>query len=251
MTDTIIPDKFLPSAGCLKDRIVLVTGAGDGIGKAVAIQAAEHGAQVILLGRTSKKLEATYDAIQALQAPEPGIAVFDFTKADGQAYDHLAETIGDTYGRLDGIAHIAGELGTLTPFDHVDMHEFQRVMHVNFMAPAILTKVLLPLLRNSDSASLVFTSSSVGREGRAYWGAYAVSKFATEGFVQVLAGEQGKTTMRVNVINPGKTRTGMRLAAYPAEDRSTLPTPEQIAPIFTFFLGRDSAALNGESVNAQ
>lgn len=249
--DAPVSANFEPSDDCLTDRVILVTGAGDGIGKAVAIDAAARGAQVILLGRTSRKLEATYDAIIATDAAMPGIAVFDFESADGAAYEQLAKTIDETYGRLDGIAHIAGQLGTLTPFEHADLTEYQRVLHVNFTAAMVVTKVLLPLLAKSASASVVFASSSVGRKGRAYWGAYAVSKFAVEGFAQVLAAEQGSTNMRVNVVNPGKTRTAMRLAAYPGEDRNTLPTPEQIAPVFTYFLGKDSEGRNGESVDAQ
>ncbi|MEM8984133.1 MAG: YciK family oxidoreductase [Pseudomonadota bacterium] len=235
--ETIIAPEYLPTAGCLEERVVLVTGASDGIGKAVAISAASHGARVVLLGRTSKKLEATYDTIVANDSLEPGIAVFDFENANGEAYSQLAETISETYGRLDGIAHIAGQLGSLTPFEFADITEFQKVMHVNFMAPVVLTKVLLPLLKASADAALVFASSSVGRKARAHWGAYAVSKFATEGFAQVLADENRNTNVRVHVINPGKTRTEMRLAAYPGEDRDTLPTAEQIAPIFVYHLG--------------
>ncbi len=242
---------YQPTPNCLQDRVILITGAGDGIGKAVAVAAAVHGAQVILLGRTSQKLEATYDDIEALDAPEPGIAVFDFEQADGTAYEHLVTTLTDTYGRLDGIAHIAGQLGTLTPFEHADITEWQRVLHVNLTAQVVLTKVCLPLLAAAEKPSIVFTSSSVGRKGRAYWGAYAVSKFATEGFAQVLAAEQSNSGMRVNTINPGATRTGMRLAAYPAEDRDLLATPDEIAPMFVWFLGSDSEAINGKSVDAQ
>ncbi|MEM1262669.1 MAG: YciK family oxidoreductase [Pseudomonadota bacterium] len=249
--DTIIASQYLPSAGCLNDRVVLVTGASDGIGKAVAISAASHGARVVLLGRSSKKLEATYDTIVSADHPKPGIAVFDFESADGEAFGQLAETVSDTYGQLDGIAHIAGQLGTLTPFEFADMTEFQRVMHVNFTAPVVLTKVLLPLLKASNDASLVFASSSVGRIGRAHWGAYAVSKFATEGFAQVLADENRNTNIRVHVINPGKTRTDMRLAAYPGEDRDTLPTPEQIAPIFVYHLGAGVGKEGPLSIDAQ
>ena len=152
--DAPVSADFQPSDDCLTDRVILVTGAGDGIGKAVAIDAAARGAQVILLGRTSRKLEATYDAIVATDAAMPGIAVFDFESADGAAYEQLAKTIDETYGRLDGIAHIAGQLGTLTPFEHADLTEYQRVLHVNFTAAMVVTKVLLPLLAKSASASV-------------------------------------------------------------------------------------------------
>ncbi|MEO0996349.1 MAG: YciK family oxidoreductase [Pseudomonadota bacterium] len=238
-------------AGLLGDRVVLITGAGDGIGRAVALAAAAAGATVILHGRTVAKLEAVYDAIVEAGGARPSIAPMDLETADGDSYASLAESIRDEFGRLDGLLHNAGILGELTPVAQYDLPLWQRVMHINVTAAVALTQVCLPLLRVPETASLLFTSSGVGRTGRAYWGAYSVSKFATEALAQVLADENRKTGIRVNVINPGATRTAMRRSAYPAEDRNALATPEDIAPAYLYLLGDDSQALRGASVDAQ
>lgn len=125
-------------------------------------------------------------------------------------------------------------------------------MRINLTAPFIMTQTLLPLLRRSEDASVIFTSSGVGRKGRAYWGAYAVSKFATEGLMQTLADEiENEPNLRVNAINPGGTRTPMRAYAYPAEDPFKLPTPEEIQPAYLFLMGPDSKRVNGQSIDAQ
>ena len=245
------PRDYVAPDDLLNDRIVLVTGASDGIGRAVALACAARGATVILHGRSVPKLEKVYDEILDGGGRQPSIVPLDLLTADGRQYESLAASIESEFGRLDGLLHNAGMLGPLTPFAHYDMTTWQQVMHVNITAPVIMTKVLLPLLLAADDASLLFTSSSVGRKGRAYWGAYSVSKFATEGFAQVLADENRKSGLRVNTINPGATRTAMRLAAYPGEDRDKLKRPEDITAAYLYFLGRDSAGVSGASVNAQ
>jgi NAD(P)-dependent dehydrogenase (short-subunit alcohol dehydrogenase family) len=236
----------------LHDRIILVTGASDGIGRALAIRAAELGAQVVLHGRNVKKLEAVYDEIENIDgAPRPSIAVMDLAIADADAYQTLAKSLGDEFGHLDGLVHNASILGERYSVEQYDAALWQQVMHVNVTAAFALTQVCIPLLQASEDPSVIFTSSGVGRTGKAFWGAYAVSKFATEGLSQVLADEHRHSNLRVNCINPGATRTGMRLAAYPGEDRDLLKRPEDILATYVYLLGPDSKGVTGESLDAQ
>ena len=243
---------FRPVPDALHGRIILVTGAGSGIGRAVALSLAGFGATIILLARTAKKLIKVYDQIVGNDCARPSIFPLDLETADGSDYDKLYETIKEEYGRLDGLLHNAGLAGTLTPIEHYDVGVWQQVIHVNLTAPFILCRCLLPLLKESDDASIVFTSSGVARKGRAYWGAYAVSKFGTEGLMQVLADETEENThIRVNSINPGATRTQMRAQAYPAEDPSKLTKPEDIVGAYLYLLGPDSKGVTGRSFEAQ
>ena len=236
----------------LKDRIILITGASDGIGRALALECARIGAQVILHGRSVPKLEKVYDEIEAIDgAPRPSIAVLDLASANSESYTTLAQSMEDEFGRLDGLVHNASILGDRFSIEQYDAVTWQRVMHVNVTATFALTQVFLPLLQKSDDPSVIFTSSGVGRTGKAFWGAYAVSKFATEGLSQVLADEHRHTALRSNCINPGATRTNMRLAAYPAEDRDLLKTPEEILASYVYLLGPDSKGVTGESIDAQ
>ncbi|MGD8377998.1 MAG: YciK family oxidoreductase [Gammaproteobacteria bacterium] len=240
------PDK------ALADRVILVTGAGDGIGRAVSLALAAHGATVILLGRTVKKLESVYDEIVDGGGPTPAIYPLNLEGAKESDYEDMAERIEREYGRLDGLLHNAGILGYLSPIQHLDGMDWARVMHVNLTAPFLMTKALLPVLEKSGDASVVFTSSGVGRKGRAYWGAYAVSKFGTEGLMQVLADElENAGRVRVNSINPGATRTQMRQSAYPGEDPDTLPAPEDITAGYLYLLGPGSKGVTGQAFDAQ
>lgn len=243
--------RYRPAADFLGDRVVLVTGAGAGIGRAAALAYARHGAHVVLLGRTRSKLEAVFDLIAAETATKPVIVPADLASLDEAAADNLAEAIRDDYGRLDGILHNASVLGPRVPVAHYPAGAWAEVMQVNAMAPVLLTRALLPLLEAAPDASIVFTSSGVGRVGRAYWGAYAVSKFATEGLSQTLADElESAGRVRVNALNPGGTRTAMRAAAYPAEDPATLPEPEAHMDLYLYLMGPDSAGVTGRSIDA-
>ena len=236
----------------LKDRIILVTGAGDGIGRAAARTFARHGATVILLGRTIAKLEKVYDEIEAAGGPQPAIFPLNFEGAVLKDYHDMAETLDKEFGRLDGILHNAGLLGRITPFEQYNPELWDQVMQVNINGPIWMTQALLPLLKSAEDASVVFTSSGVGRKGRAYWGAYAVSKFATEGFVEVLADElEHLGNVRVNSLNPGATRTQMRKQAYPGELAESLRTPEEIMPTYLWLMGPESRGHNGERFDAQ
>ena len=236
----------------LRDRIILITGASDGIGKALALHVAGLGAHVILHGRSAKKLEKVYDEIEGIDgAPRPSIAVLDLATANAEGYTTLAKSLEDEFGHLDGLVHNAGILGERYSIERYDAVLWQRVMHVNVTSAFALTQVLLPLLQASADPSVIFTSSGVGRTGKAFWGAYAVSKFATEGLSQVLADEHRHTNLRANCINPGATRTAMRLAAYPAEDRDKLKRPEEILAAYVYLLGPDSRGVTGMSLEAQ
>ncbi|EPA0456162.1 YciK family oxidoreductase [Vibrio fluvialis] len=239
------------SKDALKDKVILVTGAGDGIGKQAAISYAAHGATVILLGRTVKKLEQTYDEIEAAGYPQPAIVPLDMKGATKQNYVDMVDTIEGQFGRLDGVLHNAGILGVLSPFDQIGEDTFDDVMQVNVKSQFLMTQALLPLLHKSDDARIVFTSSTVGHVGRAFWGTYSISKFATEGMMQVLADELGDSTIRVNAINPGGTRTGMRAKAFPAEDVELLKTPLDIMPLYVYLMAPEGKAVNGQCIDAQ
>ena len=242
---------YKPRPDLLSGRVVLVTGAGDGIGRVAALAFAEHGADVVLLGRTRTKLEAVFDTIEATTETRPVVVPADLLHTGEEAADALAEAIRGEYGRLDGVLHNAGALGPRNPIAHYPVAEWQSVMQVNVNGAFVLTRALFPLLDAADDASVVFTSSGVGRTGRAYWGAYAVSKFATEGLVQVLADEVAEAgRIRVNSLNPGGTRTAMRAAAYPGEDPATLPEPAAHMGLYLYLMGPDSRGVNGRQFDA-
>lgn len=238
--------------GLLKDRIILITGAGRGIGAAAALAYAAHGATVLLLGKTEANLVQVYDQIEAAGYPQPAVIPFNLETALPHQYDELAATIEREFGRLDGLLHNASIIGPRTPLEQLSGEQFMRVMQVNVNATFMLTSTMLPLLKLSQDGSVVFTSSSVGRKGRAYWGAYGVSKFATEGLMQTLADElDGVAPVRANSINPGATRTDMRAQAYPAEEPTKNPLPEQIMPVYLYLMGPDSSGVSGQAFNAQ
>jgi NAD(P)-dependent dehydrogenase (short-subunit alcohol dehydrogenase family) len=252
MSDSFDPRKHSARPDELAGRVIAITGASSGIGRAVAIACARFGATVILVGRNARKLEAVHTEIETAGSPSPTIAVLDLEKALASDYDQLAAAVLERFGRLDGLLHNAGILGTLSPIEHHDVPTWCRVMHINVTAAFALTQVLLPVLKRSQDASVLFTSSSVGRSGRAYWGAYAVSKFATEGFMQVLASElENITSIRVNSLNPGRARTMMRRQAYPAEDLNTLPLPETLTGPYIALLGPASRGVTGRTFDAQ
>lgn len=243
---------YAAEPGLLRGRIILITGASDGIGRALALSAAALGGQIILHGRNVQKLEKVYDEIEALDtAPRPSIAVVDLASANSAAYESLANNLAEEFGRLDGLVHNASIIGDRFSIEQYDAVQWQKVLHVNLTAAFALTQVLMPMIKQANDPSIIFTSSSVGRTGRAFWGAYSVSKFATEGLSQVLADEHREGKLRVNCINPGATRTNMRLEAFPAEDRSKIKGPEDVLAPYLYLLGPDSQGVTGESLDAQ
>lgn len=246
------PHLYQASDNVLQNRTIVITGAGAGIGRCAALTFAAHGATVILVGKTIAKLESIYDEIEKAGYPQAAIYPLHLGGAVMKDYQDMHDTLAKEFGVIDGILHNASILGDRKPIAQTDSTEWQEVMHVNVNAPFMMTKALLPLLEKSQDASIIFTSSSVGRVGRAYWGPYAVSKFATEGLMQTLADELANTSnIRVNAINPGATNTAMRRTAYPAEIPTVNPLPDQIMPLYLYLMGIDSKGINAQSIDAQ
>lgn len=252
MSTSFDPRALTPRADELAGRVIAITGPTRGVGHAVALACARHGASVVLIGRNVPKLEAVHAEIESAGGPEASIAPFDLEKAVATDYHTLAAALLERYGRLDGLLHNASILGMSAPIEHYDVPTWCRVLHVNTTAAFALTQVLLPALKRSQDASILFTSSSVGRKGRAFWGAYAVSKFAVEGLAQVLAAElENITAIRVNTLNPGPARTAMRLQAYPSENPESVLPPEALTTPYLALLGPASRGITGRSFDAQ
>lgn len=242
---------YTPSENCLQNKTILVTGAGSGIGRQAALTYATLGATVILLGKTVEKLESIYDEIVENGYAEPAIIPLDLKGATKQNYIDMASTIANQFGKLDGALFNASMLGELTPYSQIHEQIWHDVIQVNVTAQHLMAQALIPTLLLADNASLVFTSSGVGSKGRAFWGPYSVSKFATEGLMQVIADEYDESTLRVNAINPGATATPMRARAYPAENQEKLSTAEQIMPLYVYLMSDDSKSVTGKVLNAQ
>jgi len=236
---------------CLTGKNILVTGAGDGIGRQAALKFAQLGATVILLGKTVKKLEAVYDEIMVQGCKEPAMIPLDLKGATKQNYIDMSATIAEQFGQLDGLLLNASILGELSPFTQIHEEIFNEVLQVNVTAQYLIAQALIPTLLLAENASMVFTSSGVGNQGKAFWGPYSISKFATEGMMQVIADEYENTPLRTNAINPGATKTTMRASAFPAEDKSTLATPADIMPLYVYLMSDDSLEVNGQTLKAQ
>ncbi|MFM1897203.1 MAG: hypothetical protein RLZZ385_2277 [Pseudomonadota bacterium] len=244
--------EYQPPADLLRQRTILITGAGDGIGRAAAISFARYGANVILTGRTQSKLEAVYDTIEAEHPGRAIIHPLDLLTATEADYQTLAESVHGTFPALDGLLHNAALLGPRSPVEFYPVADWLQVMQVNVNAAFMLTRFLLPSLSQAPQGRILFTASSVGRQGRAYWGAYSVSKFAVEGLMQVLADELRNTSrIRVNSLNPGGTRTAMRKQAYPAENPAHLPSADSLMPAYLYLMGPDSDAIHGQALDAR
>jgi NAD(P)-dependent dehydrogenase (short-subunit alcohol dehydrogenase family) len=248
----MIPKDFGPERDLLEGRTIFITGAGSGLGRALAIECARAGASVILSGRNGAKLDRVYDEIEAMGAPQPAIAVLDLAIATAVDYDRLASVIDEEFGKLDGLVHAAALLGDRTPLEQYDVPTWCKVLHVNLTAPFILTQVLLPNLRKSEDASIIFVSSGVVKQSRPFWGAYAVSKTGLESVRSMLSEElEGEANVRVNSVNPGRMRTAMRAAAYPAEDPNTVPTAESVSGPFLYLLSARGRGIDGQFIDAQ
>jgi NAD(P)-dependent dehydrogenase (short-subunit alcohol dehydrogenase family) len=236
----------------LDDKTILITGASDGIGKACAKAYAAYGATVILLGRDRQKLDTVFDEIEEIHPGKVIIHPLDFKTASMTDFKILAESLNDQFECLDGLIHNAALLGARTPIEFYPEQDWKDLMQVNVNAVFQLTQSLIPALTRSKSARLLFISSSVGRVGRAFWGAYAVSKFAIEGLMQTIAEElENTTSIRVNSLNPGGTRTNMRRDAYPAENPETLQTAESLMPVYLYLMSAEAQNIHGQALNAK
>jgi NAD(P)-dependent dehydrogenase (short-subunit alcohol dehydrogenase family) len=230
----------------LKGRIILVTGAGDGIGRAVAKAYAAHGATVILLGRTISKLERVYDEIEAAGHPQPAIFPMNLQTATAKDYNDLGDTINNEFGRLDGLLNNAAQVGGLTPLQHYDINLWARIININLNAPFLICRECIPLLEQAQDPAIVFSTDNCAR---AYWGAYGVAKYGQEGLLKILADElDNDRPVRVNGIDTGPVRTTLRAQNYPGEDPSTLPTPEDVVPSYLYFMGPDSQGMTGQNL---
>ncbi len=235
----------------LNERIILVTGAAEGLGRAVALACAKHGATVVLMDFEDTDLEGTYDAIEANGGPQPANLLLDLAKADSLLCEGAAFTLGNEFGRLDGLVHCAAFAPYLSRIDDYDPGDWAQVIQVNLSVPFMLTQACLPLLRAAPEASIVFTADRVGRRGLAYWGAYTAAKFGIEGLVQTLAEEtRDSSAIRVNSFDPGIVRTAMRAALYPAEDPYIHPDPSSVTPGYIYLLGAESRGVTGQALSA-
>jgi len=241
-------ETYIPTQDLLQDRVVLVTGASSGIGRSVAKAYATYGATVILLARSVQKLENLYDEIQEAGYPTPVILPFNLENATPNDYQEMAQNIETQFGRLDGLLHNAATLGSLTPIELYPIQQWYQVLQVNLHSAFLLTQALLPLLKAAPESSLLFTHANEGLQGKAYWGAYGVSKFGIQGLMQILAEElEVNTPIRVNSINPGQVRTPLRNNAYPAEKADTLVKPEMILALYLYLMGPDCDKISGQN----
>jgi NAD(P)-dependent dehydrogenase (short-subunit alcohol dehydrogenase family) len=216
-----------------KDKIILVTGAADGIGKAVTIALAQQGATVLMLDKKARHLEKVFDDIVARGFAEPIILPVDLMDVTPESATELAQAIYDDIGRLDGVLHNAAELGSPSPLDQYDMDYWNSVMHTNLQAPYILTRALLPLLKQEYTTNLVFTSADVGRHAEAYWGAYSIAYAGLEAQMTIWAEElENVSNIKVNSVDPGPVRTSFRRRSHPGESQESLPTPQSITPAY-------------------
>lgn len=246
------PDSFIASPDALKDKVIAITGAGDGIGKVAALTFASYGATIILMGRTTAKLEQVYDQIEKAGHPQAAIFPINLEGAVEKDYNDLADAIDQEFGHLDGLLHNAALLGPQTPLSNYAADTWASLLQVNVTSAFMMTKALMPVLEKSSSASVLFTGSSVGYQGRAYWGAYAISKAAIENMMQIFADEsEDVNKIRFNSINPGATRTGMRAAAYPAENPATVAAPEDIMSCYLYLMSDHSLDISGQQFSAQ
>ncbi|ANE56076.1 MULTISPECIES: SDR family NAD(P)-dependent oxidoreductase [Methylomonas] len=236
----------------LKDHVILITGAGGGLGATAALALARHGAQIILLDKNIPKLERIYDAIVAAGAPEPVMYPFDLAGASEAQYQEMADAIEQRYGSLQGLLHSAVEFSAFSPIASYKTKDWGHALNVNLNAPFILCRVLLPLLQLSRHAAIVFTSDSAARKAQAYSGAYGVSKIALEGFAAILAAElEAGQKIRVNTLCPGPVDSPLRKRAYPAEDKTAIPPMSSLEPLYLYLFGDASIGVTGQIIDAQ
>ena len=236
----------------LSKQVILITGAGGGLGATAAVALARHGAHVILLDNKIPKLEAVYDAIVQVGAPEPILYPFDLAGATENDFQELANRIEEKYGSLQGILHSAVEFSGFTPLSLLGTKEWGHALNVNLNGPFLLCRVLLPVLQKSPNASIVFTSDSSARNAPAYSGVYGVSKIATEGLARILAEEvEASGKIRVNIMVPGPVDSPLHKKAYPGVDNSKLPSMDSLAPVYLYLFGPQSIGVNGQIIDAR
>ncbi len=249
MTSPTIPRDYAPPKDLLEGRVILVTGAGQGLGRALALDAAAHGATVALLGRKLEKLEATYDAITDAGGPEPALIPLDLASAGSAEYEALDQLLRKDLKRLDGIAHCASHFVPLGPLAQQSLEQWMTLLKVNLAAPFALTRACLPLLSAAPDSSVVFTGETHGANPLAYWGGFAVSKAGLSVLATIWSEELAhKGRPRMNVFIPGPIASPQRAQSHPGEDRSKLATVQAAARAMLYLLGPDGASCNGRTV---
>ena len=250
MDNLDLPDTYRPPPDLLKDRVILITGAGQGLGKAAALACARHGASVILHGRNTKKLEQTYDEIAAAGCHPATIFPLDLAAATDKDFEQMAKALGQEFGRLDGLLHCAALLASLRPLALEPLDDWLKLLRVNLASPFALTRACLPLLRKSDNASVIFTSESHGIEPSAYWGGFAVSKYALQALLAIWSAELSATeNLRMNIVVPGPMASPQRAVTHPGEDKTQLKTPDTVARGLLYLLSSDSKSVSGQILN--
>jgi NAD(P)-dependent dehydrogenase (short-subunit alcohol dehydrogenase family) len=247
-----LPKNYQAQPDALKEKVILISGGGSGIGKSAGLNFAEHGADLILVGKNPAHLESTYQEFLDKNLKPPLLHVMDLEQSTESNFQEINNVIEKEFGKLDGLLNNAGILGDKTPLENYKIDVWKKVFDVNVHASFLLTKSLLPVLKAAENSSIVFTSSGVGKRGRAYWGAYSLTKFATESMMQIFSEELENTSnIRVNSIDPGPVRTKMRVAAYPAEDPLSITDAKDIMNAYLYLMSNDSLETNGESITAQ
>lgn len=242
------PFTYTPPPRALADRVVLVTGAGDGLGAALSEACASLGATVVLIGRTTRKLEAVYDRIEAAGGPQPAILPLNLMTATWKDYEDLAATLEREFGRLDGLVHCAAHFKAFSRLEDIEPREWLDALQVNLTAPYTLTRLCLPLLRQSVLASVVYVMDEAGRVPKPFQHVYGVSKRAAEGMLMTWAEElKNETTLRFNTVDPGPMRTGLRSKGYTADVVAKLPAPAERLARLLWLLGPDSAGVSGQA----
>ncbi len=246
------PNRYEAPQDLLDQRVVLVTGASRGIGRAVARACAEHGANVVLNGRDVALLDVIYDEITASQWPEPATLPLDLGTATWREYVHAAKLIETQLGRLDGIVHCASHLEKLSPLETQTIDEWQRMLRVNLIAPFAINQACARLLRQAPDASVVFTSETHASAAAAFWGGYAVSKAGLETLARIQADEwSADDRLRINTVVPGPVNSPLRTKTHPAEVAETLAKPEALVPLYLYLLGPDSRGVSGQTFRFQ
>jgi NAD(P)-dependent dehydrogenase (short-subunit alcohol dehydrogenase family) len=236
----------------LSGRVVMVTGASGGLGKPFSLACAARGATLVLHGRVVRKLEAIYDEIVAAGHPQPTILPLDLATASADDFDNVAGAIRAQLGRLDGLVHAAAFLGSLGPIEHQSFDVWQKVLRVNLAAAMALTRSTMPLLSVAPDASVIFTLDTRGEEPRAYWAAYAAAKAGLAALAVTLADEwESRSNLRVNAVVPGPMRSPLRALTHPGEQRSALPLPEALVPLYLHLAGAQAKSESGARIDAQ
>jgi len=236
----------------LAGRVILVTGASSGLGRAASLAFARHGATVALLARDEAKLDAVYEEILAAGGAEPAMFPYDLAIADDRSLETLAGTLAHHLKRLDGVLHSAHQFFNLTPLTLQTLEQWQALMRVNLIAPFALTRACMPLLKQAPDASVVFTGETHGHHPAAFWGGYAVAKSGLETLTRIWADEiRPEDNLRINTLIPGQVATSLRARTHPGLAPETLPTPEDIMPWYLYLMGADSQTVRGQIIECQ